>query len=218
MDTKEFYQQKYKTNIILDENVCLFMIDFQPGAFDDKDCINPMYKDAIPHCIRLLKIFRSYNLPVIHFWMDEKEFFQRNRRRRSMDPGFYSSNRFYTPFHPLEEELKIKKPDRSAFFGTDIESFLFQNSIKFIVMAGTTTSGCVRSSACDADMRGYTVIIPEECVWDRSKTVHEANMFDLRHKYAEVWNINRVEEEVSRLALSQKMVEVWDHLRKNSTN
>jgi len=208
MDTKELYEQKYKTNIILEDEPCLFMIDFQMGAFFPGDCVDNMYENANPHCLRLLTLFRYLHFPIIHFWLDENKFFQRNKRRRSYPNPFISTNKIFPAFQPLPGELVVEKPDRSAFFETGIENFLTEHNIQTIFLAGTTTCGCIRATATHGDMLGYTMIIPEQCVWDRSLEVHNANIFDMRYKIAEVWDMKRVDEEISRYILSKNVSEI----------
>jgi nicotinamidase-related amidase len=53
-------------------------------------------------------------------------------------------------------------------------------------VTGCTTSGCVRASVIDACANGYRVVVPEECVDDRSGKQHDANLYDMDAKYADV--------------------------------
>lgn len=53
-------------------------------------------------------------------------------------------------------------------------------------MAGCTTSGCVRASVVDAMSWGFRPLVVEDCVGDRAIGPHEANLFDMRNKYADV--------------------------------
>jgi nicotinamidase-related amidase len=54
------------------------------------------------------------------------------------------------------------------------------------MIVGTTTSGCVRASAVDAQSAGFDVIVPQECVFDRIKASHEVGLLDMWMKYGEV--------------------------------
>jgi maleamate amidohydrolase len=53
-------------------------------------------------------------------------------------------------------------------------------------MAGCTTSGCIRASAIDSLQYGYHTIVVREAVGDRAAGPHEANLFDIDAKYADV--------------------------------
>ena len=58
--------------------------------------------------------------------------------------------------------------------------------IDTVLVAGCTTSGCVRASALDAMCYGFRPIVISDCVGDRALGPHEANLFDLKQKYAEI--------------------------------
>jgi nicotinamidase-related amidase len=55
-----------------------------------------------------------------------------------------------------------------------------------LIVAGTTTSGCVRASVVDAHSHGFTVFVVEQCCFDRFESAHRANLFDMNAKYATV--------------------------------
>jgi len=80
----------------------------------------------------------------------------------------------------------ITKTKPSAFFGTPLASILTYLGIDTIVLGGMVTSGCVRATVIDAFSHNYRVIVPLECVADRSPTSHEVNLFDIDMKYADV--------------------------------
>lgn len=94
---------------------------------------------------------------------------------------------------PASGDLIIRKQFPSAFFGTHLASSLAMKGIKTLFITGATTSGCVRASAVDAMCHGFNPVIVEDCVGDRSIAQHEANLFDLKMKYAEVMQLHEVE-------------------------
>jgi maleamate amidohydrolase len=55
-----------------------------------------------------------------------------------------------------------------------------------VILTGCSTSGCVRATAVDGISNGYHVIVPEGTVGDRSQGPHEANLFDIASKSADV--------------------------------
>jgi maleamate amidohydrolase len=93
---------------------------------------------------------------------------------------------------PLQGEVVLSKKKPSAFFGTPLLSHLIKNHIDSVIVVGCTTSGCVRSTVVDAFSHNYQVIVPEECVFDRSKTSHAINLFDMQQKYADVVSVEEV--------------------------
>ena len=87
---------------------------------------------------------------------------------------------------PLPDEVVVRKDKPSAFFGTALVSHLTARGIDTVIIAGTTTSGCVRATAVDAFSYNYRVVVVEDCVFDRGDTPHRLNLFDLESKYADV--------------------------------
>ena len=79
----------------------------------------------------------------------------------------------------------------SAFFGTNLAAVLVPQGIDSVVLCGATTSGCIRATAVDLLQYGYPAIVPRECVGDRAPAPHEANLFDIRAKYATWWRAKR---------------------------
>ncbi|HJS48795.1 MAG TPA: isochorismatase family protein [Gaiellaceae bacterium] len=87
---------------------------------------------------------------------------------------------------PREDETIVLKKGASAFFGTNLASILIAQRIDTIVLCGATTSGCIRATAIDLLQYGYPTLVPRECVGDRAQAPHDANMFDIHAKYADV--------------------------------
>lgn len=80
----------------------------------------------------------------------------------------------------------ITKEHASAFFGTQLQSMLTTWRVDTVIICGATTSGCVRATAVDSVSLGYPTVVARECVADRAQAPHEAALFDLQAKYADV--------------------------------
>ena len=80
----------------------------------------------------------------------------------------------------------------SAFFGTDLVSRLNVLRIDTLIIAGCTTSGCVRASAVDALQYGFVPVVVREAVGDRAQAAHTQSLFDLEQKYADVVDLAEV--------------------------
>jgi len=87
---------------------------------------------------------------------------------------------------PQCEERVILKKYASAFFGTDLATELTTDGVDTLVIAGVTTSGCVRATAIDSLQHGYRTIVPRDAVGDRAEGPHRANLFDIDAKYGDV--------------------------------
>lgn len=87
------------------------------------------------------------------------------------------------------EELLIK-PRASVFWGTPFEAYLTAHRIDTLLIAGCSTSGCVRATAESAHNRNLHTIVLREAVGDRSATAHEANLTDIDLRYADVVGVD----------------------------
>ncbi len=93
----------------------------------------------------------------------------------------------------LPQDYLVWKKWQSAFHGTDLLSILIHRRIDTAIVTGCVTSGCVRATVVDACTNGFRVIIPRECVGDRTTVIHEANLFDMNAKNADVIQVAEVE-------------------------
>ena len=87
---------------------------------------------------------------------------------------------------PREGDVVLPKKHPSAFFGTPLASHLIDLGADTLVVTGCTTSGCVRGTVVDGFAYNFRVLVPYECVYDRSQVSHAVNLFDMSEKYADV--------------------------------
>lgn len=85
---------------------------------------------------------------------------------------------------PAAGELIVRKTVPSAFSGTGLAAWLSQRGVRTLLIAGATTSGCVRASVVDAMSLGFRPVVLTDCVGDRALGPHQANLFDMEQKYA----------------------------------
>ena len=97
-------------------------------------------------------------------------------------------------FNKSEAELMVTKQYPSAFFGTSLAASLSFLKIDTLVIGGLTTSGCVRATCIDSISSGFITVIASEACGDRANEPHEANLFDMSAKYADLLDNNSVEE------------------------
>ena len=100
------------------------------------------------------------------------------------------------PLKPAAEEPVVAKQYASAFFGTSLASTLHAQGVDTVVIAGVSTSGCVRASATDALGHGLRPQVVRDACADRTPALHENNLLDLDAKYADVTTLP---EALSRL-------------------
>ena len=99
---------------------------------------------------------------------------------------------------PLPGELVVRKTTPSAFFGTVLAQWLTQKGVQTLLVAGATTSGCVRASVVDAMSAGFRPLVLSDCVGDRALPPHMANLFDMQQKYAAVMPLDQALAQLDR--------------------
>jgi maleamate amidohydrolase len=87
---------------------------------------------------------------------------------------------------PQPGEHVISKTQPSAFFGTGLADWLKERGVDTVLIAGCTTSGCVRASAVDSMSHNFRTLVVGDCVGDRAIGPHDANLFDMEQKYADL--------------------------------
>ena len=97
---------------------------------------------------------------------------------------------------PRPGELVVRKNVPSAFFGTSLAPWLTARGVQTLLVAGCVTSGCVRASVVDAMCWGFRPVVIEDCVGDRAIGPHEASLFDMRQKYADVIDLAQLRAQV----------------------
>jgi nicotinamidase-related amidase len=144
---------------------------------------------AVDSIVPLLALFRERGWPVIYPHVAPKQSYDGGRLAEKVPAIMGISAKgyeFVQELAPNAHDILLPKKHPSAFFGTALCSHLIDKNVDTLVVTGCTTSGCVRGTVVDAFSLNFKVAIPEECVYDRGKTSHAVNLFDMSQKYADV--------------------------------
>lgn len=157
---------------------------------------------AVAANARLLEEARALGLPVFftklyedpaHVPAPAQKGRWKTKGRRPPDPDLPPGDVIVEDLTPQPGEIVIYKHHKpSGFFGTELASLLLYEGADTAVVTGMTTSGCVRATAVDAFQYNLDVVIPFECVADRSQISHKVNLLDLHMKYADVAPLDQV--------------------------
>ena len=146
--------------------------------------------EAVDNIRPLLAEFRRLGLPVLYPHVAPKNAATDSGRLAEKVPSIMTIDQrgydFVEEIAPRKGDVLLPKKHPSAFFGTPLVSHLIDLGADTLFVTGCTTSGCVRSSVSDAFAYNFKVIVPQECVYDRSPTSHAANLWDMNAKYADV--------------------------------
>lgn len=102
--------------------------------------------------------------------------------------------------YDASQDIILYKSQASAFYGTPLSAILASNRTDTLIVAGATTSGCVRASVVDAMQNGYAPFVAMDCVADRSAAQHQSNLIDMASKYGEVHDNARLVSYLRSLA------------------
>ena len=165
------------------------LIDMQNGFIDGASplCIAGAAA-TVPACAHALAAAREHGLAVFHvrraYAADGSDveavrweaWAEGGRPLSSADPMSLACP---SELAPAPGEPVVVKPSWSAFFGTDLDVLLRTRGIDTLVLAGTTTPNCVRSTAYDGLARGFNVAVLRDATSSRSPEAQEANLADM---------------------------------------
>ena len=182
----------------------LLLIDMMRAYFTPGSPFDLGSDAAVQGCAQLLTAARRAGRPVLHTVVryrpgarDGGLFVQKVAALRVLAedaPG--DLGELVPELEPRPDEVVVIKQYASAFFGTSLAATLTATGVDTLVIAGVSTSGCVRASATDAMQHGFRPIVVGEACGDRTPAIHQANLADLQAKYADLAS---VAEAVGRL-------------------
>lgn len=185
---------------------CLLLVDMT-HAFADPGyalCGGELPVRAVKESTVLLAAARRKGIPVIYTRgvsnsVNPADWGSSRKRMVNREFKRDQANEIVGAVAPLPDEIVIEKPKASAFFGTNLLGTLIFHRVDTVIVAGISTSGCVRATVVDAASHNYYVIVPEECVGDRAELSHRVSLFDMHMKYADVLPTSEVVQYIQAL-------------------
>jgi maleamate amidohydrolase len=185
----------------------LLIIDFVRAYLSKESPLYAGVESTRESTVRLLELGRRASIPIVHTYVEYEAggrnggvFFRKVPALRCFERGVHPElTKFAEGLEPAAGETVICKQYASAFFGTSLSSTLTAIGVDTILIAGLSTSGCVRATAVDACQLGFIPLVVREAVGDRAREPHEASLFDLQAKYAEVISLQEAATLLSKL-------------------
>ncbi len=188
----ECYREAFDGHLRFGERPALLIVDFVMAYLDPTSPLYANPEAALVSNERLVEAARKANIPVIFTNVvyqpggaDGGLFYKKVPALRCFDAGS-PSGEFPASLTPAAGETVITKQYASAFFGTPLTALLREKQIDTLLITGMSTSGCVRATALDSLQNGFAPFVVREACGDRHSAPHEASLFDLQAKYAEV--------------------------------
>lgn len=170
----------------------LVIVDFVVGFADPAHFGGGNICPAIAETVQLLAFARRHRWPVAHtrvvYADDGADAGVFTRKAPSLLKLTEASplSQIVPELAPATGEHIIRKQGASGFFGTGLAAFLTARGADTVIVAGCTTSGCVRATVVDSMQHNFRTIVATDCVGDRALGPHEANLFDMGQKYADL--------------------------------
>jgi len=197
-DDEQFFRQRgFGVRIGFGERPALIVIDMLKGFTDPSMPLGAMLDDEIEAQKPLIDAAHARDIPVIFSTViydepDAKDAGVWGLKIKGANTLAAGSEAVKVdPRLPMQAgDMLLVKKYASCFFGTDLVPRLNHRRIDTLIIAGCTTSGCVRATAVDAVQNGFRPMVVREAVGDRSAAAHEQSLFDLDAKYADVVSLD----------------------------
>ena len=142
--------------------------------------------EAIVHIERLVDTCRVRHVPIFFTTLDIVTVQACGGPTKAVDKFNLEPQEIADAIKPLPSEVVIRKTKASGFFGTPLLACLRNLGVDCLLIAGVSTSGCVRATVVDAFSYNFSVFVVEECTFDRFELSHLVNLWDMQAKYADV--------------------------------
>ncbi|WP_411966961.1 isochorismatase family protein [Haloferax sp. YSSS75] len=199
----DYDDDAFGSSVGLGDRPALLVIDLINAFTDPTTDLGSDVSGVLDQTARLLGAFRERDLPryftTVAFeesYGDAGRFIEKVPALRELRLGTDAVD-VDDQVAPEGDERVILKKYASAFFGTDLATELTTHRVDTLVLAGVTTSGCVRATAVDSLQHGYRTIVPADAVGDRAEGPHQANLFDIDAKYGDVVTTDTVLDHLS---------------------
>lgn len=188
----ENYRGAFDGSLGFGKAPALILVDFVEAYFSQESTLYAAVEDELASALRIRDAARAAGIPVIYtnvvYQKDGADGGVFYRKVPALE-AFVAGNplgRWPEGLEPSDGELVISKQYPSAFFGTSLAETLKAKGIDTLIITGVTTSGCVRATCVDAMSHGFIPIVVADACGDRHAAPHEANLFDMNAKYADV--------------------------------
>ncbi len=192
-EAREVYAKaRLGESVTLGSRPAVLVVDFSCGFTDPGCTLGADMTPAVEATRRLLDAARAKGLPVVFTTIGYEPSLKDGGLWLQKVPALGELQiggrwvEIDQRLEPREDETIVLKKGASGFFGTNLASILVSQQVDSVILCGATTSGCVRATAIDLLQYGFPTIVPRECVADRAQAPHDANLFDINAKYADV--------------------------------
>ena len=206
-EAREFLERKgFGRSIEPGERPAVIVIDLQKVFTDPTSDVGSDLDLVVTNTCRILDEARLKSIPIFFFRIayrsdlsDAGVFYLKQPALAVLKEGTEAVE-IDERLAPRSDEPVITKKAASPFFGTPLGPMLIRLGIDTLILTGCSTSGCVRAAAVDGYSYGYRLLVPADCVGDRTIEAHRANLFDIQVKMGEVVDVTYVLQYLASLS------------------
>ncbi len=188
-EAREVYAKaRLGESVTLGSRPAVLVVDFSCGFTDPSCALGSELSAEVESTKRLLDVARAKGLPIVFTSIgfepglkDGGLWLEKVPTLGDLQVGGHWVE-IDSRLEPREDETIVLKKGASAFFGTNLASILITQRVDSVILCGAT--------AIDLLQYGWPTLVPRECVGDRAQAPHEANLFDIQAKYADVVSLD----------------------------
>ena len=99
---------------------------------------------------------------------------------------------------PLPNDLVVTKTCTSVFLGSHLDRYFRNMGIKYLIVCGVATNGCVESAVRDASDLEYWILLPEDACATLSQKDHDISVNAMHPLYAQAMSTGAVIDKIQR--------------------
>ena len=180
------------------KDTALIVIDMERGFLNEESsCFIKGAKATIPECSKMIRGCRERDIPVFFVNrlyrangsdVEHTRFPYWVKGGKPISPGCDEkiSSDMPEEFCPCEKDYFVRKPRFSAFFQTELDLLLRRLGIRNLVLIGTTTPNCIRSSCYDGISLEYNVAVISDCTSSATDEIQRSNLRDMENIGAQI--------------------------------
>lgn len=205
-ELSDFYQQTGLAGRAgLGDHPAVVLVDMQAGWYDPERRLGADMDSSLAAAVELVTAARAANVAVVYVWSAWNAGAQDSGRWVDKIPALAEltlgtdGTEIHPAVAPQSGDPMILKKGPSGFFNTPLVEVLDELGVDTVLLAGASTSGCIRATSIDSMSNGFRTVLPAEAVGDRRPAPHEANLFDIDAKYGDVVPLRAVLEYLAAL-------------------
>jgi len=202
-DKEEAYDRAHGTEnrVGYGESPAIVVVDLQNGETDPEHRMGSDLSQVIENTNELAAVAHEHDVPIV--WVrtyythpDAKDAGVWQKKVPGLKTWIEGSKwvELDERLNVAEDDYVLQKRHASCFHDTELGSLFTAWGIDTVVLTGCSTGGCIRSTAIDANAMGYRPIVPDGCVNERSKELHNVNLFEIDTRFGDVQPMDEVEE------------------------